>query len=161
MKPKTCIAALAVPMLFLASRSGLAEMNARQKAMIQNMKSYAESKPGMVNRIQQGSFYFKWLQAAPPNWERAYFKLGELDKGKFLSLQLTRKTPAGVELMIITDKDLSFVPVDAYRGFGKTMAEADKNISGSMEKSKIPITPELTNDYTMMIEELRVELMQR
>ncbi|SRR5258706_6334092 len=161
MRTRTFVAVALIAGLSIVApfRGSAAEMNAKQKAMLQAMKSNAESKQGMVNKIPQGTFYFKWLQAAPPSWERAYFKLGELDKGKFLSLQLIRKTPAGTELLIITDKDLGLSPVEAYRGFGKTMAEADKAISGSMEKSKIPITPELTNDYAMMLEELRVELM--
>lgn len=157
---RVAAAALTVLTLTLASPTGAAqELNSKQRAIVQSLKSYAESKPGMVNRIQQGSFYFKWLQAAPPGWDKAYFKLGETDKGKFLSLQLIKKVPQGVELVVLNDRDLNFAPEEAFRGAGRTLSDADKAIAAAgLEKSKVALSPELTTDFASALEQLRWEL---
>ena len=146
--------------LTLGVRYGSAqELNPKQRALVQSLKSYAESKPGMVNRIPQGSFYFKWLQTPPEGWDKACFKLGEMAGGqKFLSLQLIKKTPTGVELVTVNDLELNFVPEEAYKGSGKTVAEADKSIVSSPQKAKIPLTPALTNDFAVSLDQLRWEL---
>jgi hypothetical protein len=155
--------ALALPALALmfGARPGVAEdLNPKQRSLVQSLKSYAESKPGMVNRIQQGSFYFKWLQSPPQGWDKAYFKLGETDKGsRFLSLQLIRKAAGGsIELVIVNDRDLNFLPEEAFRGSGRTLSDADRAIAGGLEKSKIPLTAELTNDFAVALDQLRWEL---
>jgi hypothetical protein len=152
--------ALSALALTFGARYGAAqEMTPKQRTIVQSLKSYAESKPGMVNRIQQGSFYFKWLQTPPEGWDKACFKLGEMaGGGRFLSLQLVKKTSTGVELVTVNDVELNFLPEEAYRGFGKTIAEADKAIVSGMQKAKIPLTPELTSDFVLALDQLRWEL---
>lgn len=161
MRPRTVFSlALSALTLILGARYGAAdELTPKQRAIVQSLKSYAESKPGMVNRLQQGTFYFKWLQTPPEGWDKACFKLGEMSGGqRFLSLQLVKKTSTGVELVTVNDLELNFLPEEAYRGVGKTIAEADKAIVSNTQKAKIPLSPELTNDFAQALDQLRWEL---
>jgi len=128
------------------------------RGVLDSMKAYAETKNN-VNRTPQGNFYFKWLMSPPPEFEKAYFKLGELNKGtKFLSLALLKKTPGGVELIVLNDIDMNNGVEEAYKATGKNLQEADKAIGVAPDKTKVTVTPEMAHYWTAMIEELRWEL---
>jgi hypothetical protein len=134
------------------------ELSPKTRNLVASFKSAAEGK-NQVNRTQQGSFYFKWLQSPPAEWDKAYFKLGELVKGaRFLSLQLIRNTPQGVEMLVLNDAQLDLAVEEAFRGTGKTLADADKNIAYNTEKAKVPVTPEMANWFAAMLDELRWDL---
>jgi hypothetical protein len=142
----------------IASAQQPQTVSPKLRGVLDSMKAYAESKHN-VNRTPQGTFYFKWLMSPPPEFEKAYFKLGELNKGtKFLSLQLIRKTPAGVELIVLNDVDMNNAVEDAYKATGKTYQEADRNIGVAPDKMKVAVTPEMAQHWAAMIEELRWEL---
>jgi len=135
------------------------QVTPKLKDVLDQMKAYAASRPGMTSKIPQGTFYFKWLQAPPPDFEKAYFKFGELNVGKkFLSLNLIRKTSAGVELVILNDNDMNGSVEEAYKATGRTLADADRAITTSSEKLKVPVTPDMITNWNAMVEELRWEL---
>jgi len=128
------------------------------RSVLDSMKAYAESRNN-VTRTPQGSFYFKWLMSPPPGFERAYFKLGELNKGtKFLSLALVKKTSGGVELIVLNDVDMNGGVEEAYRANGRNLQEADRAIGMAPDKSKVGVTSEMSHDWTAMIDELKWEL---
>lgn len=135
------------------------QISPKLKSAIDHMKEYAASKQGLVSRTPQGTFYFKWIQSPPPDFEKAYFKLGELNVGKkFLTLNLIRKTAAGVELVILNDLDMNSNVEEAYKATGRTLADADRAISTSSEKLKVPVTPEMQATWAAMLDELKWEL---
>ncbi len=135
------------------------QVSPKLKEVADQMKAYAAGKPGMSSRIPQGSFYFKWLQSPPPDFDKAYFKLGELNVGKkFLTLNLIRKTSAGVELMILNDNDMNGTVEEAYKATGRTLSDADRAITTSSEKLKVPVTQEMISNWNAMVDELKWEL---
>lgn len=142
-----------------AAQQQTTPVSPKLKEVLDQMKAYAAGKPGMSSKIPQGTFYFKWLQSPPPDFEKAYFKLGELNVGKkFLTLNLIRKTSAGVELIILNDNDMNGTVEEAYKATGRTLADADRAITTSSDKLKIPVTPEMITNWTAMIDELKWEL---
>ena len=152
------LCAIALVAGLLASAQQPQTVSPKLRGIVDSMKAYAEGKHN-VNRTPQGNFYFKWLMSPPQEFEKAYFKLGELNKGtKFLSLQLIRKTPAGAELIVLNDVDMNNAVEDAYKATGKTYQEADRVIGSAPDKSKVPVTPEMAQHWAAMIEELRWEL---
>lgn len=135
------------------------QISPKLKDVVDQMKAHASSKPGLLTRIPQGSFYYKWIQSPPPEYDKAFFKYADLTKGeKFLTLSLSRKTPAGVELLMLNDKDMNGAVEDAYKATGRTLAEADKAINTSPEKLKVAVTPEMQTTWNAMIEEIKWEL---
>lgn len=135
------------------------EVSPKLKGVVESMKAYAASNRGLVNRTPQGTFYFKWIQNPPPGYEKAFFQLGELNKGtRFLSLKLVRKTSAGVELTVLNDLDMNSSPEDAYKATGRTLSDADRAISTSAAKLKIEVTPEMRSQWAAMLDELKWEL---
>ena len=135
------------------------QISPKLREVIDQMKIYAAGKPGLSNRIPQGSFYYKWIQSPPPGYEKAYFKFAELNKGeKFLTLSLSRKTSAGVELVMLNDKDMNGTVEDAYKATGRTLTDADRAINASPDKLKIPVTPEMVAHWNAMLDELKWEL---
>ncbi|MFI5181090.1 MAG: hypothetical protein ACHQPI_06850 [Thermoanaerobaculia bacterium] len=135
------------------------QISPKLREVIDQMKVYAAGKPGLSNRIPQGSFYYKWIQNPPPGYEKAYFKFAELTKGeKFLTLSLSRRTPAGVELVMLNDKDMNGAVEDAYKATGRTLTDADRAINTSPDKLKIPVTPEMQSTWNAMLDELKWEL---
>ena len=135
------------------------QVTPKLKDVLDQMKAYAASRPGMTSKIPQGTFYFKWLQAPPPDFEKAYFKFGELNVGKkFLCLKLLRKTPGGDEVTVLNDNNMSSTVEEAYRATGRTYADADRAIQTSQDKLKIAITPEMNATWAAMLEELKWEL---
>lgn len=144
-----------------AATSQAQELNSQQKALLENLKAVAQSKNN-VQKTPQGTFSFKWLTATPgPEYEKAYFKLAELPNGsKMLFLSMLKKTAGGFELTTLVDKDANWTVDDAYRATGKTLADADKNISAAPDKTKISITPELHAAYKAMLEQLKYDLKQ-
>jgi len=151
-----CAIALAVGLY--ASAQQPQTVSPKLRGVLDSMKAYAESKNN-VNRTPQGNFYFKWLMSPPPEFEKAYFKLGELSKGtKFLSLALVRKTPGGIELIVLNDVDMNNAVEEAYKATGKNLQEADKAIGMASDKTKVPVTPEMAQYWAAMIDELKWEL---
>jgi len=151
-----CLIALVAGLV--ASAQQPQTVSPKLRGTIDNMKAYAEGKNN-VNRTPQGNFYFKWLMSPPPEFEKAYFKLGELNKGtKFLSLQLIRKTPAGVEMIVLNDVDMNNAVEDAYKATGRTYQEADRAIGSAPDKTKVPVTPEMSQYWAAMIDQLKWEL---
>jgi len=135
------------------------EISPKLKEVIGQMKAYVATKPGLSSRIPQGTFYYKWLQSPPPDFEKAYFKFAELNVGKkFLTLSLIRKTSAGVELIILNDMDMNGNVEEAYKATGRTLADADRAITISSDKLKIPVTPEMIANWNAMLDELKWEL---
>jgi len=135
------------------------QVSPKLKDAIDHMKAYAATKQGLISRTPQGTFYFKWIQSPPPDFEKAYFKLGELNVGKkFLTLNLIRKTAAGVELIILNDLDMNSNVEEAYKATGRTLADADRAISTSSEKLKVAVTPEMQSTWAAMLDELKWEL---
>ncbi len=135
------------------------QVSPKLREVLDQMKAYASSKPGLVNKIPQGTFYFKWLQSPPPGYEKAFFQYTDLNVGKkFLYLKLGRKTPAGLELLVLTDIDLYGIVGEAYKATGRTLADADRAINASPQKLKIPVTPEMQATWNAMIDELKWEL---
>lgn len=149
-----------LPILLLAATPLLAEeeLNARQKTVL-GIKAAAEAKNN-VNRVPQGAFYFKWLTSAPPEWDKAYFKLGELAKGgRTLSLQLIRKTKDGsTELMILHDADFKLTVEDGYRVTARTLADADRAIAVTPDKYKFAVTGKEIDWFRSMIDQLKYDL---
>jgi hypothetical protein len=157
--PGAVIVISALAFSLLASAQQPPQISPKLKGVVESMKAYAGSKPGLVSRIPQGTFYFKWIQSPPAEFEKAYFKLGELNKGtKFLSLNLIRRTPAGVELVVLNDIDMNSNIEEAYRATGRTLQDADRAIAMSSEKLKIPVTPAFIDYWNAMIDELKWEL---
>jgi len=135
-----------------------AAARAQDPDVIPGLKKAAEAK-GNVSRSAEGTFYFKWLPQPVRSFEKAYFRLSELPKGKhYLTLGLMKKTPGGVVLTIMTDPHLDGTPDEAYVGAGKTLAEADRAIAARPEMSKGAITPELRQCFKEAMEDLRWEL---
>ncbi len=135
------------------------EISPKLKEVVGQMKAYAATKAGLSSRIPQGTFYYKWLQSPPPDFEKAYFKFAELNVGKrFLTLSLIRKTSAGVELIILNDNDMNGSIEEAYKTTGRTLADADRAITTSSDKLKIPVTPEMIANWNAMLDELKWEL---
>lgn len=133
-------------------------LSPRMKLTVAALKSAAEEK-GSVTRIPQGAFYFKWLSSPPPEWDKAYFKLGELSKGtRFLSLQLVKKGSGGLELLVLNDVEVNGAPEEAYRSTGKNLPDADKNLNANFERSKTPVTAEMIHLYKAMLDQLNWEL---
>jgi hypothetical protein len=131
------------------------------RSVLDSMKAYAENRNN-VNKTPQGTFYFKWLMSPPPGFERAYFKLGELNKGtKFLSLALVKKTPGGVELIVLNDVDMNGGAEEAYQASGRNLQDADKAIAMAPDRSKVAVTPQMAHDWTSMIDELKWELKEK
>ena len=155
------IALSSLLVLGLAAPSAAQELPPKLRTLVQELKGDAESK-NQVNRTQQGNFYFKWLQQAPEKWDKAYFKMGELSKGvRFLSLQLIRKTQQGVEMLVLNDQQFDLLVEEAYKGAGKSISDADKNIQYNTAKAKVPLTPEMSAWFSEMVEELKWELRQK
>jgi hypothetical protein len=154
-----CVSLAALSIAFGLSLPAQAEeLSPKARSLVASFKSAAEGK-NQVNRTQQGSFYFKWLQGPPVGWDKSYFKLGELVKGThFLSLQLIRNTPQGVEMLVLNDAQLDLAVEEAFRGTGKTLADADKNIAYNTDKAKVPVTPEMASWFASMLDQLRWEL---
>jgi len=135
------------------------EIPAKYRATVAAMKAHAQATPGLVTRIPQGLIYFKWLQFVPPEYEKAYFKLGEIDKGCFLALQLVRRGGAGVELLILCDQaPMNGIVEEAFRGSGRTLQEADRAINSNLTAAKVAVTPAMQQTFTTMLDELRFEL---
>jgi hypothetical protein len=135
------------------------EISPKLKEVVGQMKAYAATKPGLSSKIPQGTFYFKWLQSPPPDFDKAYFKFAELNVGKkFLTLSLIRKTSAGVELIILNDIDMNGSIEEAYKATGRTLQDADRAITTSSDKLKIPVTPEMIANWNAMLDELKWEL---
>jgi hypothetical protein len=135
------------------------QASGKLKSVVDHMKQFAASHPGLVSRMPQGTSYFKWIQNPPPGYEKAFFQLIELNIGKrFLSLKLVRKTAAGVELTVLTDNDLSGSVDEAYRATGRTLADADRAIQTSQDKLKTAVTSELAAKWTEGLDELKWEL---
>jgi len=135
------------------------QVSPKLREVVDQMKAYAAAKPSMISKIPQGTFYFKWLQSPPPDFDKAYFKFAELNVGKkFLTLSLIRKTSAGVELIILNDNDMNGSIEEAYKATGRTLADADRAITTSSDKLKIPVTPEMIANWTAMLEQLKWEL---
>lgn len=152
------LSAIALAVGLFASAQQPQTVSPKLRGVLDSMKAYAESKNN-VNRTPQGNFYFKWLMSPPPEFERAYFKLGELSKGtKFLSLALLKKTPGGVELIVLNDVDMNNAVEEAYKSTGKNLQEADKAIATATDKTKVAVTPEMAHYWTAMIDELKWEL---
>jgi hypothetical protein len=134
------------------------QVSPKLRGVVDSMKAYAETRNN-VNRTPQGNFYFKWLMSPPPGFEKAYFKLGELNKGtKFLSLALLKRTAGGVELIVLNDVDMNSGVEEAFKSGGKDLQEADRAIAMAPDKSKVAVTPEMAHYWTAMIDELRWEL---
>ncbi len=153
------VAALLFGLIGAAAGQGQ-ELNSQQKALLDSMKAFAQSKNN-VQKTAQGTFYFKWLSSLPPDYEKAYFKLAELPNGsKMLFLSLLKKTGSGYELTTLVDKDANWTVDDAYKATGKTLAEADNNISKAPDKTKISITPEMHATYKAMLEQLKYDVRQ-
>ncbi len=151
-----CAVALAVGLY--ASAQQPQTVSPKLRGVLDSMKAYAETKNN-VNRTPQGNFYFKWLMSPPPEFEKAYFKLGELSKGtKFLSLALIKKTPGGVELIVLNDVDMNNAVEEAYKATGKNLQDADKAIAMSTDKTKVAVTAEMVQYWGDMVEELKWEL---
>lgn len=152
------LSAIALAVGLIAPAQQPQTVSPKLRGVLDSMKAYAETKNN-VNRTPQGNFYFKWLMSPPPEFEKAYFKLGELNKGtKFLSLALLKKTPGGVELIVLNDIDMNNAVEEAYKATGKNLQEADKAIGIAPDKTKVTVTPEMTHYWTAMIDELRWEL---
>jgi hypothetical protein len=156
-------AAFVIPLLALglvmSAQQQAQQVSPKLKGIIDSMKENAATKQGLVSRTPQGTFYFKWIQNPPPGFEKAFFQLGELNKGtRFLSLKLVRRTSAGVELIVLNDTDMNSIPEDAYKATGRTLQDADRAISTSSDKLKIPVTPEMVSHWTAMLDELKWEL---
>lgn len=135
------------------------DLTPAQRAWVGPLKSAAE-KNRNVNKTDQGTFYFKWLGTPPPDYDKGYFKLAELNRGgRSLSLAVFRKNAAGsTELTIIIDSHLNGTADDAYRGVGKTLQDADRAIAAGGEKTKIAMTGELKALFTSMWDQLKWEL---
>jgi hypothetical protein len=152
------LSAVTLAVGLLASAQQPQTVSPKLRGVLDSMKAYAETKSN-VNRTPQGNFYFKWLMSPPPEFEKAYFKLGELSKGtKFLSLALLRKTPGGVELIVLNDVDMDNAVEEAYKSTGKNLQEADKAIAVNTDKTKVPVSPEMAQYWAAMIDELKWEL---
>jgi hypothetical protein len=150
-----CVLAVAL----VATAQQAPQVSPKLKDVIDHMKEYAATRQGLVSKTPQGTFYFKWIQSPPPDYEKAFFKVGELNVGKkFISLNLIRKTSAGVELIILNDMDMNASVEEAYKATGRTLADADKAISTSSEKLKVPVTPEMQATWAAMLDELKWEL---
>ncbi|HUM03601.1 MAG TPA: hypothetical protein VL084_15025 [Thermoanaerobaculia bacterium] len=135
------------------------QISPKLKEVVDRMKAYATANPKFVNRTAQGAFYFKWIQSPPPEYQKAFFQLGELNVGKrFLSLKLIRQTSAGVELLVLNDSDMNGSIEEAYKATGRTLADADRAMTTSSDKLKIPVTPEMTASWSAMLDELKWEL---
>ncbi len=152
------LSAIALAVGLIAPAQQPQTVSPKLRGVLDSMKAYAETKNN-VNRTPQGNFYFKWLMSPPPEFEKAYFKLGELNKGtKFLSLALLKKTPGGVELIVLNDVDMNNAVEEAYKATGKNLQEADKAIGVAPDKTKVTVTPEMAHYWTAMIDELKWEL---
>jgi len=135
------------------------QVSPKLKEVVERMKAYASANPKFVNRTPQGAFYFKWIQTPPPEYQKAFFQLGELNVGKkFLSLKLVRQTSAGVELLVLNDNDMNGNIREAYRATGRTLSDADRAITTSSDKLKVPVTPEMMANWSAMLDELKWEL---
>ncbi len=151
------LAALSVP--FALSAQQPPQISPKLKEAVDRMKQYAASHQGLVSRTPQGTSYFKWIQNPPPNYDKAFFQLIELNVGKkFFSLKLVRKTAGGMELTVLTDNDMDGSVEEAYRATGRTLADADRAIQTSQDKLKTPVTPEMNSNWEAMIDELKWEL---
>lgn len=154
----TVITLLAVAPAAAAQQPG-PEISPKLKEVVGQMKAYAATRPSLTSRIPQGTFYYKWLQSPPPDFEKAFFKFAELNVGKkFLTLNLIRKTPAGVELIILNDIDMNGNVEEVYKATGRTLADADRAITTSSDKLKIPLTQEMIANWNAMLDELKWEL---
>ena len=152
------LSAIALAVGLIAPAQQPQTVSPKLRGVLDSMKAYAETKNN-VNRTPQGNFYFKWLMSPPPEFEKAYFKLGELNKGtKFLSLALLKKTPGGVELIVLNDVDMNNAVEEAYKATGKNLQEADKAIGVAPDKTKVTVTAEMAHYWTAMIDELKWEL---
>ncbi len=135
------------------------QISPKLKDIVDHMKQYAATHQGLTSRSPQGTSYFKWIQNPPPNYDKAYFQLIELNIGKkFLSLKLVRKTAGGTELTVLNDSDMDADVEDAYRATGRTLADADRAIQTSQDKLKTPVTPEMKSNWEAMLEEVKWEL---
>jgi hypothetical protein len=156
---KTVVVVSALTFSLLASAQQSPQTSPKLRGVVESMKAYAGSKQGLMTRTPQGTFYFKWIQSPPPEFEKAYFKLGELNKGtRFLSLNLIRKTSAGVELVVLNDVDMNANIEEAYKATGRTLQDADRAIMMSSDKLKISVTAEMINHWVAMLDELKWEL---
>ncbi len=153
-------AVLAALSSFLAPpRATGAEVPAKYRGIVAAIKANAASTPGLITHIPQGTIYFKWLQSPPGQYEKAYFKLGEIDKGSFLSLQLIKHGGAGVELLELIDEEpMNGVVEAAYRGSGRTLPDADRVINANLKAAKVTVTPEMQTNFREGLDELRFEL---
>lgn len=156
---KTFTAALLFGLLGAATARAQ-ELSSQQKALLDAMKASAQSKSN-VQKTAQGTFYFKWLSSPPPDYEKAYFKLAELPNGsKMLLLSLLKKTASGYELTTLVDKDANWTVDDAYKASGRSLADADKNISAAPDKTKTTVTADLHALYRAMLEQLKYDVKQ-
>lgn len=156
---RTLLVAPLLAVSLAASAQVAQQVSPKLKGVVDSMKEYAASKQGLVSRTPQGTFYFKWIQNPPPGFEKAFFQLGELNKGtRFLSLKLVRRTSAGVELIVLNDTDMNSSPEEAYKATGRTLQDADRAISTSSEKLKTTLTPEMLSHWAAMLDELKWEL---
>lgn len=143
----------------LAATAQPTQVSPKLKDVIDQMKAYAATKPGLSSKIPQGSFYYKWIQNPPPEYEKAYFKFAELNKGeKFLTLSLSRRTSAGVELVMLNDKDMNGNVEEAYKATGRNLTDADRAINTSPDKLRVAVTPEMQTTWHAMLDELKWEL---
>lgn len=150
-----CVLAVAL----VATAQQPPQVSPKLKDVIDHMKEYAATRQGLVSKTPQGTFYFKWIQSPPPDYEKAFFKVGELNVGKkFISLNLIRKTSTGVELIILNDMDMNANVEEAYKATGRTLADADRAISTSADKLKVPVTPDMQSTWAAMLDELKWEL---
>ncbi len=149
----------ALSLTFALSAQQTPQISPKLKDVVDHMKQYAASHQGLVSRTASGASYFKWIQNPPPDYEKAYFQLIELNIGKkFLSLKLVRKTSAGTELTVLNDNDMNAGVEEAYRATGRTLADADRAIQTSQDKLKTTLTPEMRSTWDAMLDELKWEL---
>ena len=59
---------------------------------------------------------------------------------------------------MLNDKDMNGTVEDAYKATGRTLTDADKAITTSPDKLKIPVTPEMVANWNAMLDELKWEL---
>lgn len=153
------VGSLLLSLAFAASAQQPPQVSPKLKDVVEHMKTYAASRPGLVSRTAQGTSTFKWIGNPPQGYEKAFFQLIELNVGKkFLSLKLVRKTAAGVELLVLNDNDMNGSVEEAFRATGRTLQDADAAVRTSSDKLKTAVTPEMTTIWGAMLDELKWEL---
>lgn len=129
------------------------------KKVAEQMKAYAAANPRFLSKTSSGSAYFKWIQNPPPEYQKAYFQLTEMNTGKrFLSLKLFRQGSGGGELLVLTDSEMNGTVKEAYKATGRTLADADRAMTTSSDKLKIAVTPEMQTTFNAMLEEISWQL---